>query len=343
MNYVMTAEEARAARPHLYEERTFVRDYPFALDGSAARSSVALDDEPAILETITGYVLRWREPVKATRVDGDGRSFTERNAYDRHALDEWLAEHDPAEARMCFNHVGEEIGRWTDFRADEFGLLGQAEVYDTPAGAEALREALAGGEPAMSCRCRFSLDDATVEEDDEGAFRLVRRMSLEEAGPVDEPADPGARMTYIGNVWVGRDFDPEQAVLEALSVEDLMAEIRDFVGDEFAAMLDEARFAAARQREIDEDQAGRLTRCVAAIRAARQDVDRKWSYYRDRLGTLDELREAEAVCDQHEEWLAEEVSPSDYRALLAGLPPRIPLHARLLADTRRRALPAGRW
>jgi Caudovirus prohead serine protease len=344
MSFVMTDQEARAKRPHLYDGSLVVRDFAFVQTTPESRSSTTLVDEvPAVLETITAYVLRWDTPVLATRRDGYGKAVVERNAYARGALDDWLAEHDAGEVEMCHNHEGALIGRWTEFQADAFGLMGTAQLFDTTAGRAALQEALSSGEPAMSCRTRFGNDEATVEEDEVGCYRLVHRMSLEEAGPVDHPADPGARMLYVGNRWVGEDFDPERIVLEALPVDELAAEIRTFVGDEFAERLDEARFAAARQREHDEDQAARLTRCVLAIRTARQDAERKWSYYKDRLGSLDEYRAAEVECDEHEAWLEEQVSTVDFRALTAGLPPRIPLHARMMTDVRRRALPVGRW
>lgn len=329
MSYVMTAEEARAARPHLFGQ-TFVRDYPFAFDGSEARSAL-LDGEPVsrslaaqhLEHLVEAYAVRWDAPSLGRLTDGSPCW----QVFRRGAFRNQIEADEMVGVPIVVNHgflpdtdyrsdlLAEPIGDLVYVEDDEIGLR-TISLYrgDSPLADAAIKAMQSGDLTAYSLHADIRIAEPTGEEIEGIPVYELMVARLRECGPTQQPADEDAVIVSAGGV--------------------LLEDVRD----DFEHWDAELRDARESREQVD-----RVHRCVRVLREARTRADRVWGYYRDRIASLDEFAEAEAECDRHEAWLRDAVTPEAYRGLIADLPPRISLQRRMLLDVRHRTLPQERW
>lgn len=283
---VMSYEEARAKRPHLFEGRDGEwRDFEFRVVSSAQDNrSTAIE---ALPRSIEGYVCRWGIPVHSTRLDSaTGRRYVERIAYARDSLDAWLASHRPSDAFVQRNHEGPVLGRWVSLAADAVGLRGRAELAADATAHDALTEIRTGRIAGLSSAMLFTNADTTIEHDADGPYRLVHRMSMSEAGPVDEPADDECRIEWLGNQWLGHDLEPRDFSHAPRpdecdgNLDSFMRHLESLTGVRAQDVLDKAEFARYRRAEAADEWTRRTDRIASALKAAREKALSDYGWWR---------------------------------------------------------------
>jgi phage head maturation protease len=174
--------------------------------------------------TVLAYAVRWNAVSRGV----DGRWYRTVPG----CLDEWLADR-PAKVDVLVEHAGrfddadapsevhaEPVGEFTDFRADEIGLLTTARYAGADLAAETVDAIRSGALDSYSVHLRV------VEAVDSGEVRGgepvidIVRAALVEAGPTHDPADPGALIVSLDGeqlraaISVGADPPPDDASLE---------------------------------------------------------------------------------------------------------------------------------
>jgi phage head maturation protease len=212
---------------------------------------------------VEAYALRWDVAIRGALADGSAAPAYYRVRAD--ALNDWLAS---SERPAVIADHDDQVGTFTEFTVDDIGLRTVAVYDDTDRAADVLDDIESGKVTAYSVHL-IALETGDTGETREGLPVVdVLVAELGEAGPTDQPADPGAVIVSLSGQHL-RDAAP--AGPEPATVTDALAYLESVSGQRITVEDVDRHHSRIRQAAAaDVDAIERLASRLAKTRRSAQ-------------------------------------------------------------------------